>query len=89
MQESNSEEKSDKKLVLRIISPNGSVLTQNTNELTASKDLFSLQESISYDGTEKGVTLYYDQEAAYTDGAYTAELWHADKIIDRHRFSLR
>jgi cell division protein ZapB len=89
VQESTLIKKEDKKLVIRIISPNGSILTQNTRELTASKDLFSLEESITYDGTEKGVTLYYDQEAAYTDGAYTAELWHAGIIIDRNRFSLR
>lgn len=75
--------------MVRIISPNGSVLTQNTSELTASKDLYSLQESITYDGTEKGVALYYDQEAAYTDGAYTAEIWHAGQMINRNRFSLR
>jgi hypothetical protein len=87
--ESNLISKEDKDLVIRIISPNGSVLTQNTSELTASEDLFSLQESITYDGTEKGVTLYYNQEEAYTDGAYTAEIWHAGKMIDRNRFSLR
>ncbi|MFT4826956.1 MAG: hypothetical protein ACI9GO_000985 [Bacteroidia bacterium] len=89
VQESTLIEKEDKDLLIRIISPNGSVLTQNTNKLTASKELFSLRESITFDGSEKGVTLYYAQEAEYKDGAYTAELWHSGKIINSNRFSLR
>jgi hypothetical protein len=82
-------EKGQKAIIIRILSPNGTVLTKNTNKLTDSEDLFSLDESITYDGTEKGVTLYYNQEAEYGQGSYTAELWHEGTILDRKKFSLR
>ena len=89
VQESYLTEKEDKEIIIRILSPNGTVLAKNTNKLTDSKDIYSLKESITYDGTEKKITLYYDQEPEYINGSYTAELWNDEKIIGRKQFSLR
>ncbi|MGB0850848.1 MAG: hypothetical protein ACPGTP_06350 [Bacteroidia bacterium] len=79
----------DKKINIRIIESSGAVLTRDTDQLTDSDELFSLQESFEYDGSEKLITYFYDQEAAYKKGTYTIEVLHEDKLLDRSTFSLR
>ncbi|MDA8886844.1 hypothetical protein N9I68_04630, partial [Bacteroidia bacterium] len=81
--------KEKKELTIRIIEPSGAVLTEDTDKLTDSDELYSLLESLTYDGTEKGVTFYYDQEAAYKKGKHRVEIYHDDKLLDRGSFSLR
>ena len=81
--------KEKKELIIRIIEPNGAVLTEDTEKLTDSDELYSLLESLTYDGTEKGETFYYDQEAAYKKGKHQAEIYHNDKLIDKGNFTLR
>ena len=82
-------EKEKKELVVRIIEPNGAVLTKNTESLTNSDELSSMVESITYDGSEKGITFYYDQEAAYKKGTHQIEILNNNKLLDRKTFSLR
>ena len=82
-------EKEKKELVIRILEPNGAVLAKNTESLTNSDDLSSMIETITYDGTEKGITFYYDQEAAYKKGLHQIEIWNNKKLLDRKTFSLR
>ena len=82
-------EKEEKEIIIRILAPNGTVLTENTSKLSDTEDLVSLTEKITYDGTEKGVTYYYDQEADYAKGLHKVELFHNEKLLDRTTFSLR
>ena len=82
-------EKEEKEIIFRVIAPNGTVLTENTSKLSDTDDLVSLTENITYDGTEKGVTYFYDQEADYAKGMHKVELYHNDKLLDRSTFSLR
>lgn len=81
--------KEDKEIIIRIKAPNGTVLTKNTNKLTDTDELFTLKNTIEYDGTEKGITYYYQQEAEYAKGIYKVELLHNDIVLDRKSFSLR
>jgi len=81
--------KEKKNIKIKITQPNGSVLTKDTKKLTDSDELFSLEESINFDGTEKGVTMYYDQEAKFQKGNHKVEIYHEDKLLDRTSFSLR
>jgi hypothetical protein len=81
-------EKEAKDLRIRIIESSGAVLTK-TNSLKDSKDLSSLEETIQYDGNEKGITFYYKQDTEYKKGAYKVEVYHEDKLLDRTTFSLR
>ncbi|PCJ66562.1 MAG: hypothetical protein COA58_07220 [Bacteroidetes bacterium] len=82
-------EKEKKEITIRIIEPNGAVLTKNTSTLSSSDDLITLSETLTYDGTEKGIAYYYDQEASYKKGTYKVELYHNDKLLDRTTFKLR
>jgi len=82
-------EKEDKELTIRILAPNGAVLTKNTQKLTDSDELYSLKKSIAYDGSQKGITYYYEQDAEYAKGNYSVELLHNEQLLDRKSFSLR
>lgn len=82
-------EREEKEIIIRIKAPNGTILTQNTSKLTDSDELFTLKNTIEYDGTEKGITYYYQQAAAYAQGNYNVELLHNDIVLDRKSFSLR
>ena len=81
--------KEEKSIVIRVIQPNGAVLTKNTNKLTDSDDLFTLLETIDYNGSEKGVTFYYSQEADYQKGRHKVEIYHEEELLDRASFTLR
>jgi hypothetical protein len=81
--------KEDKELKVRIIAPNGVVLSKTNDKLQDSDEVASISESITYDGTEKGVSFYYKQTAEYKSGNYKVELYHEDKLLDRTSFTLR
>lgn len=82
-------EKEKKELTFRIVGPDRAVLTSDTKRLTDSDDLYSLKETITYDGTEKGVTYYYTQDSDFKSGSYKVELLNDGKLLDKTSFSLR
>jgi hypothetical protein len=82
-------EQGTKEIVIRIIAPNGTVLTQNTRKLTDTSDLYTLKNKMHYDGTEKRITYYYQHPAEYAKGDYRVELYHNNQSLDRKSFSLR
>ncbi len=82
-------QKEEKDITIRIIEPNGAVLTKNTTQLTNSADLYTLKTSIDYDGTEKGVKYYYDHDASYKKGVFKIEVYNNNRLLDRKSFSLR
>jgi hypothetical protein len=82
-------QKESKELVIRIVEPNGAVLTKNTTELTNSDELHTMLTSLDYDGTEKGVTYYYKHDAAYKKGVFKIEIYNNKRLLDRKTFSLR
>ncbi len=87
--ESDLTEKEKKEMVIRIIAPGGVVLSKDNNKLQDIDEVTSLRETITYDGSEKGITFYYDQKAEYKKGSYKVELLSNGKILDRKSFSLR
>ena len=89
VQASDLTEPEDKEIVIRIASPSGVILTKDNNRLQDKDELASIRETITYDGTEKGVTYYFDQEADYEKGVYKVEVLNNDKLLDRKAFSLR
>ena len=89
VQASELTEPEEKEIVIRITSPSGAILATDNNRLQDKSELASLRETITYDGTEKGVTYYYNQEAAYEKGSYKVEVLNNNKLLDRKSFSLR
>lgn len=81
-------EEEEKKLVIRIMAPNGYVLTQYVDELSDTDDLYSMVEKMTYDGTEKSIVYYYDQEAKYSAGIYQIEIYNDNQLISQNDFYL-
>lgn len=81
-------EQEEKELVIRIIAPDGYVLTQYIDELSDTDDLFSMVEKMTYDGTEKSIVYYYDQEAKYSAGIYQIEIYNNNQLICQNDFYL-
>jgi len=81
-------EEVEKELVIRIIAPNGSVLTQYIDELSDTDELFSMIETMTYDGSEKSIVYYYDQEAKYKPGIYQIEIYNDNMMVSQNDFYL-
>jgi hypothetical protein len=82
-------EQGEQEIVVRIIAPNGTVLSKNTRRLTNTNDVYTLKNKIQYDGTEKRITYYYQHTAEYAKGSYRVELYDKNHLLDRRSFSLR
>jgi hypothetical protein len=82
-------ENEEKNILIRIVGPSGVVLTTGTEELTNSDDLYSLEENFYFDGTEKKIIYYYDQEEDYKKGLHKVEIYNEKVLLDRSSFSLR
>ncbi len=88
IQSGEATEEMEKELIIRIIAPNGSVLTQYIDELSDTDELFSMIETMTYDGSEKSIVYYYDQEAKYKPGIYQIEIYSDDMMISQNDFYL-
>lgn len=78
----------DKEVSIRVKSPNGSVIVKETQELTDISEPVTLRQTMTYDGTEKLVTYYYQQLEAYAKGEYSAELLEDGAVLARCTFLL-
>lgn len=81
-------EEVEKEVTIRIIAPNGSVLTQYNDELSNIDDLYTLNETVTYDGSEKSFIYYYDQKANYKPGVYQVEILHENRVLNQNEFYL-
>ncbi len=88
VQASEPVEEEEKELVVRIIAPNGYVLTKYIDQLSDTDDLFSMVETMTYDGSEKSMIYFYDQEATYTPGIYQIEIYNDKRLVCQNDFYL-
>ena len=73
---------------VRIITPSGAVLSEETNDLMDSDKVSTIVESIMYDGTEKAVSLYYHQQGKYAKGEYDVEIFDNNTLLGIYSFIL-
>ncbi len=73
---------------VRIITPSGAVLSEETNDLIDSDKVSTIVESIMYDGTEKAVSLYYHQQGKYAKGEYDVEIFDGTTLLGIYSFIL-
>lgn len=86
---SNLTKKEDKELKIRLINPNGVVLSKDTDKLTDIDEVASLIKTIRYYGEEMQVIYYFELEEDYDEGDYEAEIYNNNKLIGRTSFMLR
>lgn len=80
--------KIDKEYIIRIIDPDGIVLSNNNNQLTNSEDVFTAKESVRFLGKAQKVQLTFEQASKYKKGKYNVELKESNKIVQKTNFNL-
>jgi hypothetical protein len=77
----------EQEVKIRIIGPEGEVLSKNTTQLMDKSEVYSLKETIVFDGGHQKIKLYFSQ-ATFKKGKYTVELWSDNVIRQKNTFVL-
>lgn len=72
-------------VVVRIIGPEGEVLTNSNPDLTDKSELFTIKETVVFDGSQHHLKFYYAQNT-FKKGKYKVELLHGGVI--KHETSI-
>jgi len=77
----------EQELKIRIVGPEGEILTKDNKSLSDKSSLYSLKETVVFDGEQQKVKLYFSA-AAFKKGKYTVELWTDDTMKQKNTFTL-
>ncbi len=79
-------------ITIRIIDPNGAVLSTTNTSLQNKSDVYSLKESLMFDGSKQKVSLKFplkgELDRKLTKGQYTTELWTGGLLRQKNTFEL-
>ena len=77
-----------KTYLLRIIDPDGIVLSNNNSTLTSSDNVYTVKQSINFSGAAQKIKTNFVNKAAYKKGKYKVELKEADIVKQTFSFEL-
>ncbi len=77
----------EQEVKIRIVGPEGEILTKDNKSLADKSTLYSLKETIVFDGEQQKVKLYFTA-AAFKKGKYSVELWTDDTMKQKNTFTL-
>lgn len=83
-----TEKQVEKEYIIRIIAPDGIVLSNNNNMLSNSNDVYTAKETVSFNGTQQKIKINYTQKPAYKKGRYSVELKDGDTVKQTFEFEL-
>jgi flagellar basal body-associated protein FliL len=83
-----STKKVDKEYIIRILDPDGIVLSNDNNQLTNSTEVYTAKESVRVNGKAQKIQIKHEQTAKYKKGKYSVELKDNNKIIQTTDFNL-
>jgi cbb3-type cytochrome oxidase subunit 3 len=82
----------EEQIVIRVIDPNGAILSTTNKSLQDKSTVVSLNETIQFDGALQKVKWYFPQkgtlEGRLTKGKYTCELWTRGLLRQKNTFEL-
>ena len=83
-----------KSIILRLVDPEGTVLTTNKLEQKSfryqEKDLFyTHKEDVLFDGTAKSVAVEYKRQLPFMKGFYRLELYHNANLVQEKSFMVK
>ena len=81
------EQPMEQEVKIRIVGPEGEILSKNTKQLMDKSEIYTLKEIIVFDGSHQKVKLYFSQ-AAFKKGKYSVELWSDNVIRQKNTFVL-
>ena len=79
-------------VTIRIIDPNGGILSTTNTSLQNKSDVYSLKESLMFDGSKQKVTFKFplkgELDRKLKKGQYTTELWTGGLLRQKNTFEL-
>lgn len=79
----------EKEYIVRIINPDGIVLSTSNTSLRNSDDVYTAKESVTFDGTQQKIKINYTQSPSYKKGQYKVELKEGDEVLNTFSFDLQ
>jgi len=78
-----------KDYMVRVMDPDGIVLSNNNTKVSNSDDLFTVKESITFNGVQQKIKSNYSQTPSYKKGKYKVELKEGDEVKQTSSFELQ
>ncbi|HEY1046725.1 MAG TPA: hypothetical protein VGF79_09820 [Bacteroidia bacterium] len=83
-----TEKSSEKEYIVRIIDPNGIVLSNNNKMLSNSDDVYTAKESVTFNGVQQKIKINYTQTPDFKKGKYKVELKEGSEVKQTSEFEL-
>lgn len=77
-----------KEYTVRVIDPDGIVLSNSNTKLSNSDDVYTIKEDVSFNGTQQKIKVNFTQSPAYKKGKYKVELKEGDEVKQQFSFEL-
>lgn len=74
-----------KEYFVRIIDPDGIVLSNNNSKLVDSDEVYTVKEEVTFNGTQQKIKITFTQSPSYKKGKYKVELKEGSEL--KHNFS--
>jgi hypothetical protein len=78
----------EKEYFVRIKNPDGIVLSTDSKTVRNSDDVYTVKESVSFDGKQKNIKINFTQEASFKKGKYSVELKEGGEVKQTFSFEL-
>lgn len=79
----------EKEYLVRVINPDGIVLSNNNQKLSNSDDVYTVKQSVSFNGTSEKIKINFTQSPSYKKGKYKVELKDGDEVVQTFSFDLQ
>lgn len=77
-----------KEYTVRIMDPDGIVLSNDNSTVRNSDDVYTVKESVEFNGSQQKIKLNFTQKAAYKKGKYKVELKEGSEVKHTFAFDL-
>ncbi len=78
----------EREYTIRVIDPDGIVLSTSNSKLSNSDDVYTVKQKVSFNGTQQKFKINYTQSPAYKKGKYKVELKEGEDIKQTFSFDL-
>lgn len=77
-----------KDYMVRVMDPDGIVLSNNNTKLSNSDDVYTVKESVTFNGVQQKIKVNFTQTPSYKKGKYKVELKEGDEVKQTFSFEL-
>lgn len=78
----------EKEYIVRVINPDGIVLSTSNTSLKNSDEVYTIKQSVDFNGTQQKIKVNYTQSPEYKKGHYKVELKEGDEVLQTFSFDL-